>query len=133
MSPTFFELVPISDLRAKPSLPIPGDQDLTKVRDRIIDFGQDNPIVVNLSGEVIYGVDLYEAMRCLNFRYISAITVDDKNKADIKIAKTVALEYRKLKGEIRKFTSHAQLMVEMGADEENVSSFIEVLVRDFLQ
>jgi hypothetical protein len=55
MSPTVFQLVRISDLCAKPSLPVPKGQDLVKATGRIIDFGQDNPIVVNLSGEVIYG------------------------------------------------------------------------------
>ncbi|SNT63157.1 hypothetical protein SAMN05216374_6367 [Tardiphaga sp. OK246] len=95
-------------------------------------YGQKQPIVANLNGDVIDGIDQYEAMLELNFRYISAITIDDGNMIDIKIAKKVAHEYGKLREKFNAFAVQARLMIDKGADEENMNGFIDALVKDFV-
>jgi hypothetical protein len=133
MNPTVVQLVHRSDLRTEPrSLEAKGPH-YREVFDRTVMYVQKQPTVVNLNGEVIDGIDQYEAMLELNFRYVSAITIDDGNKMDIKIAKSVAADYRQLREKFETFAAHARLMIEKGADQGNLREVIDLLVKDLVE
>ncbi|WP_139069965.1 hypothetical protein [Tardiphaga robiniae] len=133
MNPTVVQLVHRSDLRTEPRPLEAKGPHYREVFERTIVYGQKQPIVVNLNGEVIDGIDQYEAMLELKFRYISAITIDDGNKMDIKIAKSVAADYRQLREKFETFAAHARLMIEKGADQRNLREVIDLLVKDLVE
>lgn len=132
MSPTVFQLVHRSDLRTGPRPLEAKGPHYREVVEQTITYGQKQPIIVNLDGEVIDGIDQYEAMLELNFRYISAIRIDERNKTDIEIAKKVAYDYGKLREKFNDFAVQARLMIEKGVDEQNMNGFIDALVKDFV-